>query len=144
MNISVTFKTLDARRLSKGINQLNINNNSTITTVSKDSGKMTISFVFSSNYEPNIGVVRIEGDVMVEADDKVLDEIMVEWEKSEKTNLPKDMAEKVHNSILSNCIVEASILARDLKLPAPIPMPHVSIKSNEEKQDVKEDTSYIR
>jgi len=141
MNFSISFKSLDARRLSQGKGQVNINNNSTITTVTMDDGKLNVGFVFSSNYEPNIAVVRIEGDLMMEGEGDIIENAMREWEKSDKSNLPKDIAEKVHNSILTNCIIEASILARDLKLPAPIPLPHVSL--NKQVEDAS-DTSYIR
>ncbi len=142
MNFSISFKSLDARRLSQGKGQVNINNNSTITSVALDGDKMNVGFVFSSNYEPNIAFVRIEGDLEVKGDPQVLTDAMSEWERSKKTNLPREMAEKVHNSILSNCIVEASILARDLKLPAPIPLPHVALSKGTE--ETKVDTSYIR
>ncbi len=140
MNFNIAFRTLDARRLSSTKAQVNINNNSTITAVTKDGEKLNISFVFSSNYEPNVGQVRIEGDLIIEGTANELDDAIREWEKSDKSNLPKEMAEKVHNNILSNCVVEASILARDLKLPAPIPMPHVSLNNKENPQD----TNYIR
>jgi hypothetical protein len=138
MNFTITFKSLDARRLGTVKNQVNINNNSTIVSVAKDSGKMNLNFVFSSNYEPNIGLIRIEGDLVVEDSPQNIDNAMKEWEKSERTRLPKEMAEGIHNIILSNCIVEAGFLARDVKLPLPVPMPQVSV----EKKDF--DTSYIR
>lgn len=142
MNFSISFKSLDARRLSQGKGQVNINNNSTITSVAVEGEKMNVGFVFSSNYEPNVAFVRIEGDLEVMGDEKTLSDAMMEWEKTERSSLPKDMAEKVHNSILTNCIVEACILARDLKLPAPIPMPHIG---GQKPDCVSEsDTSYIR
>ncbi len=140
MNFQVVFRSLDARRHAPGKDQVNISNNSTITSVTMEEGKLSISFVFSSNYEPNIGSVRIEGDVKVDDKKEVLEGALTEWEKSNKTNLPKDMAEKVHNNILTSCLVEASILARDLRLPAPIPMPQVNMGREKEVLD----TSYIR
>ena len=140
MNFNIAFRSLDARRLSMSKTQININNNSTITSVTKDGEKLNVSFVFSSSYEPNMGLIRIEGDIIIDGKKELLDDAVDEWEKSDRNNLPKEMAEKVHNSILSNCVVEASILARDLKLPSPIPMPHVSMN----KEKIEEDTSYIR
>ena len=142
MNFNITFRSLDGRRLTAG-KQVNINNNSTITAVSREGGKMNVSFVFSCNYEPNIGLVRIEGDLSVEDTPENIEVALKEWDKSERTNLPKELAEKIHNAILSNCLVEASILARDLRLPAPIPMPQVTINKG---QDIAThaDTSYIR
>ena len=132
--------SLDARRLSTTKGQVNINNNSTITSVTESESRINVGFVFSCNYEPNIGIVRIEGDLSVEDSRENIEDAIKEWRSSEQKKLPKEMAEKVHNAILSNCIVEASLLARDVKLPAPIPMPHVSINKESESTD----TSYIR
>jgi hypothetical protein len=138
INFNLTFRYLDARRLGQVKSQVNINNNSTIVSVTKEAEKMNVGFVFSSSYEPNIGIIRIEGDLVVEDSSENIDKALKEWEKSERTRLPKEMAESVHNMILSNCIVEAGFLARDVKLPLPVPMPQVNIKEKES------DTSYIR
>ena len=138
MNFNINFKNLDARRLGNVRSQVNINNNSTIVAAGKEGDKLTIGFVFSSTYEPNIGLIRIEGDLTVEDSTENIDRALGEWEKSGRTKLPKEMAESIHNTILSNCIVEASMLARDIKLPSPIPMPQVALGEKES------DTSYIR
>ena len=140
MAISINFRGLDARRLSKTKSHVNINNNSTITSVTRSEDRMEVGFVFSCNYDPNIGVIRIEGDLYVDDTVENIENAVREWGSSEQRKLPKEMAEKVHNAILSNCIVEASILAREVKLPAPIPMPQVSMDKQQEQQD----TSYIR
>ncbi|MFH0861581.1 MAG: hypothetical protein V1875_00990 [Candidatus Altiarchaeota archaeon] len=138
MNFNITFKNLDARRIGMVRSQVNINNNSTIVAASKEGDKLSIGFVFSSTYEPNIGIIRIEGDLTVDESPENIEKALGEWEKSGKTKLPKEMAESIHNTILTNCIVEASFLARDVKLPSPIPMPQVSLNEKES------DTSYIR
>jgi len=135
----LNFRYLDARRLGAVKSQVNISNNSTITSVSKDGEKMNVGFVFSSNYEPNIGLIRIEGDLTIEDTAENIARALKEWEASERTRLPKDMAEGVHNTILSNCIVEASLMARDVKLPMPVPLPQVTLDKNKDY-----DTSYIR
>lgn len=138
MNFNITFKNLDARRIGMVRSQVNINNNSTIVAASKEGDKLSIGFVFSSTYEPNIGIIRIEGDLTVDESPENIEKALGEWEKSGKTKLPKEMAESIHNTILTNCIVEASFLARDVKLPSPIPMPQVTLNEKES------DTSYIR
>lgn len=56
-----------------------------------------------------------------------------------------DLAEKVHNTILSNCVVQATLLSKEVQLPPPIPMPNVSIGKKEDRTEVKGETSsYIR
>ncbi len=139
MNFSITFRNLDARRVGVTTGQVNINNNSTITSVQEVDGRLSIGFAFSCNYEPNIGLVRVEGEVMVDDSKEKVEKAVDEWNNSGRKKLPKEIAEKVHNVILSNCIIEASILARDVKLPAPVPMPKVNLE-----RDTEADTSYIR
>jgi hypothetical protein len=139
MNYNVSFRYLDARRLGAVKSQVNINNNSTIVAVTREGDKMNVGFVFSASYEPNVGIIRIEGDVVVEDEAENIEKSLKEWEKSERTKLPKEIAESIHNAILSNCMVEASILARDIKLPLPMPMPQVSLNAKD-----TTDTSYIR
>ena len=41
--------------------------------------------------------------------------------------MPNEVATEVHTVIMSNCIQEAVMIARDLRLPPPIPMPSVNI-----------------
>ena len=139
MNFNLTFRCLDARRLGAVKTQVNINNNSTITSVTRDGDKLNVGFVFSSSFDPNIGIIRIEGDLTMEDAAENLDKVLKEWEASDRTRLPKEVAESVHNTILSNCIVEASLMARDVKLPMPVPLPQVNLKPDREY-----DTSYIR
>lgn len=144
--IELKYKNVEARRFSPIVGQINVNNNSTLTAVSRIDNKLSVNFVFSSNYEPNIGVVRIEGEIIISDSKENVDRAIVEWERSGKKNLPTDMAEKVHNAILTNCMVEAVILSREVQLPAPIPTPHVSIGKKESVSggDTGDTKSYIR
>ena len=89
MNFNISFKTLDARRLSVTKSLVNINNNSTISHVTGEENKMNVGFIFSSNYEPNIGIVRIEGELMVEDTPENIEEAVKEWERTEQKKLPK-------------------------------------------------------
>ena len=128
---SITYKTVEARRFGTVNQPANINNNSTLTMVVGGKDTLNIGFVFSCNYEPNIGVIRIEGDMELKESEDNVSRALTEWDTSGHKNLPKDIAEKVHNTILSNCVIEASILARDIQLPAPLPVPQVQLKKDE-------------
>lgn len=146
MHADLKYKNLEAKRFLPVSGPVNINNNSTLTAVSKVDEKLEINFVFSSNYQPNIGLIRIEGDLLLSDSKESVDRAIKEWENSGKKNLPTDIAEKVHNIILSNCIAGAVILSREIHLPPPIPTPHVSIgqKGIQSSESKKETESYIR
>src|SRR2546425_20157 len=42
--------------------------------------------------------------------------------------MPPDVAQEIHTVIMSNCIPEAVILARELRLPPPVPIPQVNVQ----------------
>ncbi len=41
--------------------------------------------------------------------------------------MPPDVAQEIHTVIMSNCIPETVILARELRLPPPVPIPQVNV-----------------
>jgi hypothetical protein len=43
--------------------------------------------------------------------------------------MPDDVASEVLTVIMNNCIPEATMIARDLRLPPPIPIPPVQVQS---------------
>ena len=125
--VDIHFRNLEVKRFTNMIEgPVNIHNNSNIKAVSKIEGRLAIDFAFTCTYEPGIGLVRIEGDMMITDSEQNIDRAIKEWEKAGK-NLPMDIAEKVHNTILSSCIVQSVILTKDVGLPAPIPTPTISM-----------------
>lgn len=142
--MAVRYNSIEVRRYAPAISgQVNINNNSTVTNVDEVDGKLSVGFVFSSSYEPNIGLIRMEGELLVTESKENVERALDEWKKTGKKNLPEDIAEKTHNAILSNCIVEATILSREVQLPPPIPTPQVKMGKGD--GDAGVDTqSYIR
>ncbi|MEA3254556.1 MAG: hypothetical protein U9Q22_01845 [Candidatus Altiarchaeota archaeon] len=145
MHIDLRFRNLEAKRFSAAGSSINVHNNSSLKAVSKMNEKLSINFLFSCNYEPNIGLIRIEGDLLLSDSKENIERAITEWEDSGSKNLPPDIAEKVHNIILSNCIVEAVILSKEVQLPAPIPTPSVSLTKKVANNRSHEETkSYIR
>jgi hypothetical protein len=78
--------------------------------------RMTISY-------GSLGMMKIEGRLIFEGDASSLSK---EWHA--KHNMPTEMASDIHTSILHHCIPESVMLARDLGLPPPIPLPKVNIQ----------------
>ena len=145
MKIELRYRNLEVKRFGESSGSVNINNNSTLTSVERVEDKVSVNFVFSTNYDPGIGVIRIEGNLSFSDTEENMNRAMDEWKKSGGKNLPVDLAEKVHNTILSNCVVQATLLSKEVQLPPPIPMPNVSIGKKEDKVEVKGETNnYIR
>lgn len=142
MEIDLRYTEIEARRFGEARDRVNVNNNSTITAVSRVDDKMSLEFVFTSSYEPDVGEIKIKGRLLVSDSEENIRAAMEAWEESGQKNLPRDMAENVHNLIISNCVIETVILSREIQLPSPVPMPRISMKDKE--KPGSETESYIR
>jgi len=122
---------LDGKRMYKSgeqLGNLRIDNNGTVTLVTEvNEREATMDFRFTTNYvamQRVIGVIEIEGRVLFEGDARG---IVREW--SGQHRMPDPVASEVLTVIMNNCIPEATMIARDLRLPPPIPIPPVQIQS---------------
>jgi hypothetical protein len=87
---------------------------------------LKFSFEFTAKYEPNIGSIVINGDlIFLEKPDKI-NQIAAEWKKSKK--VPKEVMAPILNNVLTKCNIEALILSREINLPPPIQLPRVNVK----------------
>jgi hypothetical protein len=119
------MSSLEARRFSKpGEKHTNIriDHNSSVTLITELNDKeANIDFRFTANYT-GIGVIKIEGRIVFEGD---ASSIANQWGTEHK--MPDDVANQIHSAIMQNCLPEAVMLARDIRLPPPIPMPQVKV-----------------
>ncbi len=122
----VELVSIDAKRFSKRgerIGQVRIDNNSTVTLVTEVSDKeANIDFRYTAGYGP-IGTIKIEGRIIYEGDAPALAK---QW--SSKMNMPENVASEIHTAIMRTCMPEAVLIARDIHLPSPMPLPNVNIQ----------------
>ena len=85
---------------------------------------LSLAFEFVTNYDPNVGEVKIGGDLLYMADNNAA--ILKEWKKDKK--LPEKSSLEVLNYLFRRCLLKVSNIAEDLQLPPPIPMPRVKPK----------------
>jgi len=86
---------------------------------------LKFQFEFTSSYEPGLGKISLEGDVLYMEDSSKIKEITESWKKEKK--VPSDVMGAILNSILNKCNVQALILSQDINMPPPIPMPKISM-----------------
>ena len=122
----VEFISVEGRRFTKRrevVGQVKIDTNSTVTSVNEVSPKEAdVDFRIAISYG-SLGVLKIEGRLIFEGDAPTLAR---EWR--DKHSMPTDMANEIHTAILHSCIPETVLLAKDLGLPPPIPLPKVNIQ----------------
>lgn len=128
---SFDLSRVDGQRLTKIADRypnLRVDHNSTVTLISEVGERQaSVDFRFTANYraaEAVIGLIQIEGTLVWEGDAKAL---VRDW--SSKGQMPPEAANEIHTVIMSNCIPETVILARELRLPPPVPIPQVNIQA---------------
>lgn len=117
--------SIDARRFTKFgeiLGNVRIDHNSSVTLISEiNDREANIEFRFTANYN-SIGFIKIEGKMIYEG---AASAISKQWNNEHK--MPDDVANMVHQTIMMRCIPEAVMVARDLNMPPPIPMPQVNV-----------------
>ena len=138
--VKINLHKLHAERnLENKGGQVNINNNVSIKDVEDLSfsadGKKGVKFTFAFNcaYEPALGKIDVEGQVLYVNDEKVTDEIKANWEKEKR--LPMNVMEEVVNAALHKGNIQAIKISEEVNLPSPLPLPRM--RSAEQKPDEK-------
>ncbi len=136
MTISnVELTSVEGKRFVKRdepIHQLNINSNSSITQVTPlDEGQAEVEFRYTVNYI-GVGFIKIEGRMLFKGD---ATNLAADW--GAKRNMPDDVAQEIHSAIMGVCIPESVVVARDLNLTMPIPLPKIDLKKFKSKQGVE-------
>ena len=137
MIVGFGFTKLSAERNEAAKGKSDINKKVTIKEVKEDElslGKdkqnvLRFIFEFTSKYEPSIGTILFEGELLYMEEPKKIKEILSGWKKDKK--VPKELMAGLLNAILTKCNIQALILSQEINLPAPIPMPKVQIQEAE-------------
>ncbi len=123
--------------------QIKINNNVSITNVEDLSfaveGKKGLKFTFSFNckYEPDLGKIDVEGQVLYVGDEKEVTEVKESWDKNKR--VPMAVMEQIVNAALHKGNIQAIKISEDVNLPSPLPLPKVKSGKLENGEEVKEE-----
>ena len=124
MIVGFEIRSIEARRFGQvGVQKnIRIDHNSTVNTISKmGDDKANVDYRFTANYS-SAGIITVEGNLIYQGD---VDRLVNEWTENRK--MPDEAAQEIHSAIMGNCITEAVLMAREVKLPPPIPYPQVSM-----------------
>jgi hypothetical protein len=131
--VGFSFTKVFAEKKSAARGRVNINNNVVILgvedanlTMAQGKKGVRVRFLTEAKYEPDIGHITFEGEVILLEDAKVALDIIEHYAKDR--SLPSALVPVVLNHVLDHSNVEALILARDMNLPAPIPLPKANLQ----------------
>jgi hypothetical protein len=126
------------RNLEAKGGQIQINNNVSIKNVEDMSfaaeGKKGLKFTFTFNcsYEPELGKIDVEGQVLYVEDEAKIEEIKKSWDKDKKISM--DVMEEIVNAALHKGNIQAIKISEEVSLPSPLPLPKVKSQSEEKKE----------
>ena len=129
--INLYVKGIEARRFLKDgeeIPDVGINNNSSVINIEKKNGQLAIDFVFTSIYNPSIASIKIDGTLYYEGDDT--DEIFENW-KTKRIIKPTH----IQNTIIEKGLMEAVILAKELRVTPPILLPRIKEETEKAEEE---------
>jgi len=126
---NIQLKSIEARRyvdLSTRPKKVRIDHNSNITRM--ELGKeqsATIEFQYTASYAA-VGMIKIEGSLVYTAENAK--DLVKNWNDNHK--MPDEIASAFHTAIMHACVPQAVGIAKDLRLPPPIPLPQVQLGKN--------------
>ncbi|MCW6158886.1 MAG: hypothetical protein LVQ63_05350 [Thermoplasmatales archaeon] len=118
--------TIEGRRFAPIDNrpqEVRIDQNLTIVDVRRENDSSRIIYKFTSSFS-TLGTISLEGSLLYQGGE----EIEVKWKKDK--SLPETIANEVQTAIFSSSVIESILIARDLRLPPPIPMPTLQKKKD--------------
>jgi len=129
---NMEIRAVEARRYIKDMSRpmnIRIDHNSNVILFSiMNKNVANVEFEYTASFGP-VGIIKFEGAFIYEGDNA--EEIAERWQN--KKNMPNDVASQIHTAILHFCVPEAVFIARELKLPPPIPLPQVKFQEKGKK-----------
>jgi hypothetical protein len=99
--------------------------NIALEDVKNTNGNVEITYVYTANYEDNVGQIKIKGTLMAKEEDKLAREIGENWTKNKK--VPDAYAETVLSAVNYSGSANGTLLARVLGLTAPLIPPRIQL-----------------
>lgn len=133
MNIgNIQLKSIEARRyvdLSTRPKKVRIDHNSNINRMElKNEQTAKIEFQYTASYAA-VGMIKIEGMLVYKGENA--SDLANKWNDTHK--MPDQIASAIHTAIMHSCVPQAVGIAKDLRLPPPIPLPQVQLGKNAKK-----------
>ncbi len=118
------------RNLNSTAAQVRINSNVSLKDVEELSfaadGKKGLKFTFLFNciYEPDLGKIEVEGQVLYVDEEKKVEAVKKSWDKDKR--IPVELMEQIINAALHKGNIEAIKISEEVNLPSPLPLPKLT------------------
>ncbi|MBM3304293.1 MAG: hypothetical protein FJY76_04280 [Candidatus Aenigmarchaeota archaeon] len=138
--VGLSFNSIEARRKQLPRGEIKVNSSPKVSDIKEvdmpSLGKkaLSLTFEFLTEYQPDIGSIRVEGEMVYMADSNA--KILAQWKKDR--TLPEDASVEILNQLFRKCLLKVSNFAEELQLPIPIQIPRVMAKAKEKEKEPKE------
>jgi hypothetical protein len=127
--VGITFTSISGKAENTPVEgDINVNSSPSIKNIIKKDvpileagGVIAIDFTFDIKYDPKIGEINFEGEVLYKTDKA--ESIVKAWKKEKK--IDANITVEVLNSVLRKCMSKAIDIANELRLPPPMQFPTV-------------------
>ena len=131
--IGFNFTKIGAQILSKQKGKIQINNNINVREVEsqefsaeKTRKAVRVAFRYDGLYEPKVAHIQLDGDIILLLPAKEADELIKGWDEKK---VPTKTLTEAMNVVLEKCNIQAIMIARDMNLPSPVPLPKVNMSA---------------
>lgn len=134
LGLNLNSINAEVKEIPKG-KEISINSTPRITNVDKKElnipgfkDVLSVAFDFETRYDPNVGKIKFEGEVLYQTDD--VKGIVNKWKKEKR--LDDGMTVEILNAVFRKCLSEGVSIANELRLPPPVSFPVVKTKEDAE------------
>lgn len=126
--IAFNFTKIVAQRKRPVKGKISITNNVSVSGVEEaklnldnKKGAMRVEFSFVTKYEPDVGAITLEGDLVYLDTEARVAEAIAAWKKTKR--LPKPIMNPILQAVFTKCHIEGLLMSKDLNLPPPVRLP---------------------
>jgi len=102
-----------------------LNINISLEDVKLNEENVEITYVYTANYQENVGQIKIKGIILAKEEAKLSKDIVDSWKKSKK--IPDEYATVVLSAVNYSGSANGTLLARVLGLTAPLIPPKIQL-----------------
>jgi hypothetical protein len=129
--VGFNFQKISIERKKETVGKLNIVNNISVKDVletkfsiaAASQKGLQFKFMFQSDYQENVASISLEGQLIYMTSEAEAKKVLDQWKKEKK--IESKLMTVILNHILAKCNIQALMLARDVNLPPPFPLPKV-------------------
>lgn len=133
MNIlNMAFKSINAEKTATPKGKIGVESNISVDNLEetkmgldKTRTALKLSFTYTTKYTPEFAKITLKGESIVLVESEKAKKITEQWDKEKNKGLDPEFRTFVYNGIMNKCSLEAILLARELGLPSPVPLPRI-------------------